>query len=110
MPVGAEDLVAGKDEEIAIDRLHVDRHMRDRLRAVDEHAGAMTMRDRRHLLDRHDRSERVGDLRDRHDARTRPEQSLIFFENHLAGIIDGAQRAGVAPTSPQNCCQGTMLA
>ena len=83
-----EDLVAGKDEEIAIDALHVDRHVRDRLRAIDQHASAVAMRDRRHLLDRHDRAERVGDLRDRDDARARPEQPLIFFEDHLPGIVD----------------------
>ena len=33
-----EHLVAGEDEEVAVERLHVDRHVRDRLRAVDQHA------------------------------------------------------------------------
>ena len=40
----AEDLVAGEDEEVAAERLHVDRHVRDGLRAVEEHARAMAMR------------------------------------------------------------------
>ncbi len=31
----AEHLVAGEHEEVAVERLHVDRHVRDRLRAVD---------------------------------------------------------------------------
>ena len=45
-----EHLVAGEDEEVAVERLHVDRHVRDRLRAVDDGDGAVAMGDRDHLL------------------------------------------------------------
>ena len=36
----AEHLVAGEDEEVAVERLHIDAHVRDRLRAVHQHARA----------------------------------------------------------------------
>ena len=47
-----EDLVAGEDVEVAVERLHVDRHVRDGLRAVDEHARAVAMRHLDHLAAR----------------------------------------------------------
>jgi hypothetical protein len=44
-----EDLVAGEDEEVAVERLHVDAHVGDGLRAVDEDAGAVAVGHLDHL-------------------------------------------------------------
>ena len=39
----------------------------------------------------------------------RREQALEVREVHLAGVVDPAPRAGVAPFSPHSSCQGTMF-
>ena len=93
-----EHLVARKHEEVAADRLHVHRHVRHRLRAVDDDANAMLMGQRRHLRDGRDRAERVGDLRHRDDLGPGPEQFLIGFENDLAAVVhrgDAQFRSGL---------------
>ena len=82
-----EHLVAGEDEEVGIQRLHVDRHVRDRLRPVDDGDGAVTMGDGDHVRDRRDRAERVRHLAHRGDARPRREQLLVFFEDDLPGVV-----------------------
>ena len=64
-----EHLVAGEDVEVAVERLHVDRHVRDGLRAVDQHARAVAVRHLDHLARRRDRAERIRDLREGDDAR-----------------------------------------
>ena len=83
-----EHLVAGEDEEVAVERLHVDRHVRDRLRAVDDDDGAVAMRDGDHLRDRRDRAERVRHLGERDEARPRREQLLVLLEDDLPGVVD----------------------
>lgn len=90
--------MAGKDIEVAIERLDIDRHMRHGLGAIDEHAGAMAMRDRDHLLHGCHRPERVRDLRQRNNPCFRRQQLGIFLQNHLAAVIDRGHpqdRAGV---------------
>ncbi len=89
MPVGAKTLWPEKHVEVAVERLHVDRHVRDGLRAVDEHARAVAMR--------HRRSSRapatmvpsafetcVND----DEPRPRAEQLLVLLEDDLAAIVD----------------------
>ena len=105
----AEHLMAGEDEEVAADRLHVDGHVRHGLRAVDQHAGAMPMRQRDHFVHRRHGAERVGNLGDGDDARRRAEQLLIFLQNDLAGVVD-RRDAQLRAVSAQSCCQGTILA
>ena len=83
-----EHLVAGEDVEIGVERLHVDRHMRHGLGAVDQHARAVAMRHLDHLARRSDRAERIGDLGERDDARPRIEQLLVFVEQHVAAVVD----------------------
>ena len=104
-----EHLVAGEDEEVGVQRLHVDRHVRDRLRPVDERDGAVTMGHGDHLRDRRDGAQRVRHLADRGDARPRREQLLVFLEDDLPGVVHGRDPQ-LAPFSAASCCQGTMLA
>ena len=59
-----EDLVAGKNVEVAIDGLHIDAHVRDRLCAIDKYACAVTMRGLDHLLNGHDGAECIGNMRE----------------------------------------------
>ena len=51
--------------EVAAERLHVDGHVRDRLRAVDEHWDPMVVRQSDDLFDGIDRAQGVGDVRQR---------------------------------------------
>ena len=60
MPPPAE-LVRRDGEEVAAERLHVDRAVRCRLSGVDDHDRALLVRPGRQLLDGVDRPERVGD-------------------------------------------------
>jgi len=53
--------MAGEDVEIAAERLHIDRHARQSLAAIDEHLGALRMRQ---LDDARDRQKRPGHIRD----------------------------------------------
>ena len=101
--------MAGEDVEVAVERLHVDRHVRDGLRAVDQHARAVAVRHRDHLGRRRDGAERVRDLGERHEPRARAEQLLVLVEEHLPASSTGATRS-FAPFSAASCCQGTMLA
>ena len=59
-----ERLVPGPAVEVGAERAHVDRHLRHRLRAVDERHRAGRARARGHLGDRVDRAEHVGDVRE----------------------------------------------
>ena len=85
---GGEDLVPGEHEEVTPQRLHVDRHVRDRLRPVEQHERAVAMRHVDHLLRGHDGAERVGDLGHRHDARLRTEELLVLLEDDLPAVVD----------------------
>ena len=69
----AEDLVPAEHEEVTVDRLHVDRDVRHRLRAVHDDRGAVPMRDGRHLVNRRDGAERVRHVRERRQLRPRRE-------------------------------------
>ena len=106
---GREDLVAGENEEIAIEELHVHSHMRDGLRAVHQHLGAVAMCHLDHLLRRRDGSQRVRYLAEGHDAGARAQQLFVFFEDDLAAIVY-RRYPQPRPFSEHNCCQGTMLA
>ena len=85
----AENLVAGEDEEIGAHLLHVDRHVGDRLGAVDDDARAVALGHLRHFLDRQDRAQAVRRLRQRDDLRARAEHLLVLFQHDLAVIVDG---------------------
>ena len=74
----AAQLVAGERVEIAIQVLHVDRQVRRRLRAVDQHRHAARMRERDHLFDRVDAAQRVGDMRRRRRSRVRSLNSASY--------------------------------
>ena len=59
-----KDLVPGEDIEVAVDGLHIDAHMRDRLRPIHQHASAVAMRCFDHFFHRHNRTQRIRDVRD----------------------------------------------
>ena len=88
MPVGPNTLWPENDIPIAIELLHVDAHVRDRLRAVDQGFGAVALGQLDDRLDRRDGSERIGDLRDRDDLGPRGQQFAIFVEQDLAAVVD----------------------
>ena len=60
--VRPEHLVAREPQEVDVERMHVDRQMRDGLRSVDEHGDAGRVRRRDPLLDRRNDA---GDVRRR---------------------------------------------
>ena len=49
MPVGPIHLMAGERVEIAVERLHVDAHVRRGLRAIEQHRDPAAMRHLDHL-------------------------------------------------------------
>ena len=57
---GAVEFVAGEDEEVATQRLHVEREVRGRLRGIDEDAGTDRLRAGDEGFDRVERPQRVG--------------------------------------------------
>ena len=59
-----EKLVAGKGEEVAIERLHVNAQVRDGLRAVHQNDRADGVRAADEFAHGLDRAQRVGDVRD----------------------------------------------
>ena len=81
--------MAGEDVKIAIDQLDVDGHMRNRLRAVHQHAGAVAVGGLGHFGDGNDRAQGVGDVGDGYQFGAGAEEFFVFFENDLAGAIDG---------------------
>ena len=58
------DLMPGKNIELRIEILHVDRHMRHGLRTIYQYRHAMLMSDSDDLFHRIDRAEHVGDVCD----------------------------------------------
>ena len=104
-----EHLVAGEHEEVAVERLHVDPHVRHRLRAVDDDDGAMPVRHGDHLADRRDGAERVRDLRER-DERVRGSSSFSYSSRMIWPLSSTGATRSFAPFSAASCCQGTMLA
>ena len=87
-------------EEVAPERLHVDRPVRRGLRGVDDHDRALPVRPGDELLDRVDRAERVRDEsgRDDLDAALRRD-AVELVEPELAVVVDrdrAEARAGPA--------------
>ncbi len=110
MPVGSVDLVARECIEVAIERLHIDRGVRHGLSAVEQHRHAARVRQPHDLLHRQHGAERVGDVRNRDQARALAEQRLEAFEIQFAvGAVTGAARSR-APVAAHTICHGTMLA
>ena len=104
-----EDLVAGEDEEVSAERLYVDRHVRDSLRSVEEHPGAVAMGHRDHLPGRGDRAERIGHLREGDELRLRAEELLVLLQDDLPAVVDGRQalKSGAPQLhdiAPNNTC------
>ena len=88
-PARAVDLVAGEDEEIAIERLDVDLPVRRGLASRRSARGApAACASADDVGDRRDRAERVGGMRDSHKLRARAQQPLVLLKNELAGIVD----------------------
>ena len=89
MPVGPERLVAGPDVEVRADRIDVDGHVRDGLRAVDQRDGAGGADARGHLRDGDDRAEHVGDVRERHEPDVAPRELCVeLLQRQFAALVD----------------------
>ena len=88
MPDGPVGLVAGEDEEVAAEILHVDRQVHGRLAAVDQHRNAALVRDAADLLDRHDRPGDVRHVDDRDHLRPLGQELLEGFEVERAVVVD----------------------
>ena len=84
---GREDLVAGEDEEIAVEELYVHSHMRDGLRAIHQHTDAVAMRHFNHLPGWRDGSQRIRYLAESDDSGARAQELFIFFEDDLAAVV-----------------------
>ena len=105
----AEHLVSRERVEVAAERLHVDRHVRDRLRAVDEHRDPARVREPDDRLDRIDRAERVRDVRRRRRSACDPSAGVSNASRlQLAASVIGMTRSR-APFSSQSICHGTMF-
>ena len=88
-PARAAELVGREGEEVAAERLHVDRPVRRRLRRVDDHDRALLVRPGGEPLDRVDRAERVGDEAGRDDLdRALAREPVERVELELAGVVD----------------------
>jgi hypothetical protein len=83
----AEDLVSGKDKEIQC--LHIDLHMRHRLRSVQKDRRTIPMGYLDHLCCGRNNAESVRDLRDGDQAGLRSEQLLVLIQQHLTAVIYG---------------------
>ncbi|SLE02389.1 Uncharacterised protein [Mycobacteroides abscessus subsp. massiliense] len=84
---GAVDLMAREDEEVGAEFLQVDRQMRHRLCAVDEHTCAISVCDLDDLLGRGHRSQRVGNLSGRNQFGAWANQIFQLGEQQVAGIV-----------------------
>ena len=80
--------MAGEDEEIGIQRRHVGRDMRNRLRAVDGNAHPKTMGDLHQLLNRRDGTQRVRNVGRGDKAGFIVEQPDIFLNDQLTVLIN----------------------
>src|ERR1700693_3569024 len=87
-PRWCKHLVPGKDIKITIEKLHVHRHVRYSLRPVQDHGRAVVMGHFNHFPRWRHRTEGIGNLCNRNQARARPKKLRIFIEKNLAGIID----------------------
>jgi hypothetical protein len=82
-PVG---LVPGPGVEVCVDRLQVDRHLRDRLSAVDDDNGTGGMRPPDHLGNRIDRPDHVRNVDQRNQLWLASEQDIERIEVEVAVI------------------------
>ena len=80
MPVGAPELVPRERVEVGAERRHVDREVRRRLGAVEEHPGPRRLGALDDLRDRVDRAEHVRDVGERHEPRPPREEALERLE------------------------------
>ena len=78
MPVGPHSLWPEKRIKVAIEILHVDLHVRCRLRAVDQHRHAARVRERDHVLDRIDGAERVRHMHHADESGAFVEQASLY--------------------------------
>ena len=88
--------MAGEDVEIGIDELHIDGHVGDGLCAIDQDASAVAVGDLGHFGDGDDGAQRVGDMGDGDEPGAGIQEFFIFFENDLAGAVDGGDAEACA--------------
>ncbi len=89
--------------------MHVDAHVGNRLRAVDQHARAVTMRGLHHLLHRYDGTQGIGDVGDGDRRVFGPSNFSYSSEQHLPESSTGGNAKPGAFSAHSNC-HGTMLA
>ena len=87
----AVELVRREGEEVAVERRHVDRPVRHRLRRIDQHPGADGVRLARQLGHRIDRAQRVGDVDQRHQLDPPVEQAVEGVEVQRAIVKQRAR-------------------
>ena len=109
MPVGRAHFVAGEREEIAAERLHIDRHVPGALRAIDEGGHAERARAAAEFGGGIDRAERVRDVGEGEEFHLRREQLVERVEIERAVVGDRARSADVAPDRFAASCHGTRL-
>ncbi len=107
---GAVDLVSGEHEEVGAEFRDVDRHVLNRLSAVDQHPGAVAVTQFDDLVDRDHRAQRVGHLGDGHQLGPRPEQVLELAAAAGCPRRRSAPHFRIAPVFCEISCQGTILA
>ena len=88
-PGRAVGLVSGPGVEVGVDRAQVDRHLRDRLGAVDQHDGAHRVRPAHDLGDRVDRAEHVRHVDDGHELGPAGQQLVERVEVELPVLEHG---------------------
>ena len=106
----AAHLVAGDGDEVDAERLHVELHVRRRLRGVADEDRALLVRPRDELVERVDRPERVRDEAGRDDldvalARERVEAGEV----ELAVLVERQEAQLGAASSRAMYCHGTKF-
>ena len=107
---GAEDLVPGEHEEVRAERLHVDRDVRDRLGAVDEHPGAVAVAE---FDDLRRTGVTVPSALETWVAATSLVRGPSRSSNSLSSRLPASSTGATFRTAPVCCessCHGTMLA
>ena len=80
--------MAGEHEEVRAEFGDVDRHVLDRLSAVDQHPRAVAVTQLDDLVDRYHGAQRIGDLAGRNQFRTRTQQLLELVQQQVARVVD----------------------
>ena len=86
---GAIDLMAAESEEVAVEVLHVDRHVGHALRAVDEDRDVMGMGCCDDVVYGVYSAEHIADVGDCHDAGVWREQTIVRFQIEFTLCCDG---------------------